>query len=49
MDRCCICNQDSDHCDCQCPECGQYCFDDVTLADHSMCYDCHKARLNGEI
>lgn len=31
-----------------CPNCGASCNDDVTIADHGECYDCHKARLNGE-
>ena len=32
-----------------CPVCGAMCNEDVTIEDHSACYDCHKARLNGEI
>lgn len=54
---CCVCgksNEDSyglklDICDCVCPNCGHSCFDDVDIADHGECRDCHHARLMGEI
>lgn len=45
---CQVCGKNSDECECVCPECNQPCFDDVTTADHNMCYDCHKSKLNGE-
>lgn len=32
-----------------CPVCGESCKDDVTIADHGMCYDCHQAFLMGEL
>jgi len=31
-----------------CPRCGSLCNDDVTIADHGHCYDCHKAWQFGE-
>lgn len=45
-DKCQVCGKDSDHCTCVCPTCGNPCFDDVTLADHGECYDCHHSSLN---
>jgi len=54
MDRCCICGKPSEapegelECDCICPKCGTHCFDDVTIADHNMCYDCFQKWKNGE-
>ena len=49
--RCCVCEWPSDGnggytCECYCPECGVSCFDDVTIADHGRCRDCHKEWLN---
>lgn len=46
LERCQVCRKDSNHCDCQCPQCGYMCFDDVTLADHGVCYDCHHHNLS---
>jgi hypothetical protein len=46
---CQVCGKNSDNCSCTCPVCGEPCFDDVTIADHGRCYDCHHAILNGEI
>jgi len=40
---CQVCGKDSDNCSCTCPACGEPCFDDVTIADHGKCYDCHHA------
>lgn len=48
-DVCQVCGKDHDECECVCPTCGQPCYDDVTMADHGECYDCHKARLAGEL
>ena len=49
---CCLCGKPNegdkaeDECDCICPVCGNSCFDDVTIADHGKCRDCHKGELN---
>ena len=44
---CQVCQSPQDGCECTCPKCGSHCFDDVTLADHTLCYGCHKEKLNG--
>jgi len=31
-----------------CPCCGNTCHDDVTIADHGVCWDCHHEMLMGE-
>ena len=49
---CCVCGKPSegdDVCQCVCPQCGEHCYDDVTIADHGECIDCHKARLLQEV
>jgi len=56
-ESCCICGKPAedkygvklDLCDCVCPQCGAKCFDDVTIADHGMCIDCHKKWQFGEL
>jgi hypothetical protein len=51
MQKCTVCGKPAEEvpteniCQCRCPECGEKCFDDVTLADHGKCYDCHKEEL----
>lgn len=51
--NCCVCGKPAEgggeECECKCPTCGEYCFDDSEFGDHHECYDCHKKRLNGEI
>jgi hypothetical protein len=45
---CCVCGKSAEGenvCSCTCPSCGAGCFNDVTLADHGVCYDCHKSHL----
>ena len=51
---CCVCEWPAEGngghiCECKCPECGDSCFDDVTISDHGRCRDCHKERLNKPI
>jgi len=36
-------------CVCVCPRCGCHVFDDVTLGDHGMCYDCFQLQRNGRL
>jgi len=36
-------------CICVCPRCGCHVFDDVTLGDHGMCYDCFQKWKHGEL
>lgn len=46
LPRCTVCGKPAegdDVCACLCPRCGVHCFDDVTISDHGMCLDCHKA------
>ena len=41
--ECCVCGKPSegdDYCECICPNCGEKCFDDVTISDHGKCIDC---------
>ena len=38
---------EEEQCDCYCPSCKKFCFDDVTIADHKICRDCHHKELNG--
>lgn len=45
-EKCQVCGKDYDNCDCVCPQCGYMCFDDVTIADHGVCYDCHHHNLS---
>lgn len=49
--NCCVCGKPAegvkDDCQCQCPTCGEFCFDDSEFGDHNECYDCHKKHLNG--
>lgn len=50
---CCVCGKpaegiEDDVCDCVCPYCGEDCFDDQTLTDHGMCYDCFQQWRRGE-
>jgi len=50
--RCCVCGLPAElnggHiCECTCPECGHTCFDDVTIADHGRCRDCHNIQKEG--
>lgn len=35
-------------CFCVCPQCLCPCFDDVTIADHGVCFDCHQSRKKTE-
>lgn len=51
--RCCICGKNwinpENQCECVCPICHKSCFNDSTVPDHGMCYDCHKKWQHGEL
>lgn len=44
-ETCCVCGMPAEgdpECQCACPLCQSSCFNDVTIADHGRCYDCHQ-------